>query len=237
MRSVVAAGVLLVLLAAGCGSVSDESAGLARGTRSSAPPSYDRNELAAQTRKALMAPDAVTGLDGPVRTAEVVDGHFTTAYYCFNHPNDEGRSGHVGHERRWTTPTVTISHVVHGYYRKTAFDAVAQVRTSIREACGSFAVSGRSKMYTDGRAEGGDNVKYELLGPVDFANPAGAEDSIGQCHKESYRSGQQRVVCAAYLGRENLVSAVFVSAGMNEAAARTKLLQIIPTAATVLAAT
>jgi hypothetical protein len=63
------------------------------------------------------------------------------------------------------------------------------------------------------------------------------EDSIGRCQKETYpATGQQRIVCAAYLGYKNMVSAVFVSAGMDEPAAKAKLLQIIPTAAAALTA-
>jgi hypothetical protein len=127
----VLAGVLTALVAAGCGAAFGEPAGVARGVRPSASPRYDRNELAAQTKRALMAQDAVNGLAGPVRFAEVLDGDFVTSFYCAVFPNDEGRTGHVGHERQWSTPSLLVSNVVHGYYRKTGVEGVDQTRTDL----------------------------------------------------------------------------------------------------------
>jgi hypothetical protein len=90
-------------------------------------------------------------------------------------------------------------------------------------------------MYSDDRVEFDETIGYDLLGVVEYATPGGVEESYGRCMRETYPSGVQRVVCFAYLGRGNLLSILFVTAGQDEAAGRAKLLQIIPIAAAALA--
>jgi len=239
MRSMVVAVVLVAMVLAGCGS--GGSGGLVRAAGSSPtasasePPPVDRAEMAAQARKLLMAQEALLDIAGPTRAQDTLDGDFVTSYYCNMYASNEGRTGHVAHERRWYTAHYSVAQVAHTYYRKSGAEAVREARAGVQRRCSEYAVT-YGKTHTDDRANPGDNVRYQLLGPVAFDKPGGVEDAFAACEQETQLSGKQWVVCGAYLGRKNLVSAVFVTAGLDEAATKATLLQIIPKAATALVA-
>jgi hypothetical protein len=239
MRLVGVTSVLAVVVLAGCGVASGESDGFARqaarpsptATPSTTPP-FDREDLFARTKKVLMAQADLLDVGGPTRAFEMLDGDFLTTQYCGAYPNNEGTSGHVAHQRVWVTSAFTVSGVAHGYHRKTAREAVREARESLQR-CPSSQVRCCS-MFTDSWTEIDSAVRYDILDPVEFTTPNGIEDSVGRCVRETSPTNGQRVVCLAYLGLGNLVSAVFVSAGLDEATARAKLLLIIPKAASAL---
>jgi hypothetical protein len=238
MRQMVVVGVLAAAVLAGCDAASGGPDGFARraarpsptATPSALPP-FDREDLSVQVKKALMAQAELLDVGGPTRASDLLDQDFLTTQYCGAFPSNEGRTGHVAHERVWTTSAFTVSNVAHGFHLKTGADAVREARASLQ--CTSYQAHYYS-VYTDARKEVEDIVRFDMLGPVEFATPSGIEDSVGRCMKERYPTAEQRVVCVAYLGRKNLVSIVFVCAGLDEATARAKLLLIIPKAASAL---
>jgi hypothetical protein len=230
----VALVVALVLTGCSFGSHGGLARGVARPTpqATSSEPPYDRQVLAAQTKRALMAHEALLGVGGPTRAAEVLDEEHPTSRICNGNTQNEGRTGHVAQERVWATSSFTAFNVAHGYNRKTGAEAVGQVREAAGR-CTSFR-DNYFPMYSDERSDTFENVSYDMLGVVEFPAPGSVEDRYGGCLKETYLSGAQRVVCFAYLGRKNLLSAIYVTAGMDQAAAQAKLLQIIPIAAAAL---
>jgi hypothetical protein len=237
MRLIGFVAVLAAVMLAGCASGNGDGVArqVARPTPTATPsskPPFDRDVLSAQTKRVLMAQAALLNVGGPTRAAENLDGDFLLTRLCGAYPNQEGRTGHVAHERVWTTNAFVVSNVAHGYHLKTGVEAVDEARAAA-EKCPSFH-SNYFTMYTDARADDNDNIGYDLLGVVEFATPGGVEESYGRCMKETYPSGTQRVVCFAYLGRGNLVSVLFVTAGLDEAAGKAKLLQIVPIAAAAL---
>jgi len=240
MRLVVVAGVVAITVLAGCGIGSGGSDGFARraarpsptATRSTEPP-FDREVLSAQTKRVLMAQADLLDVGGPTSALDHLDEDYLTTHICGGYPSNEGRTGHVTHERVWTTSAFTVVNVAHGYHLKTGAEGVKEAREGLQR-CTSYKDQ-YFMSYTDARLEFDEWVQYDLLGVVEFATPAGVEDSVGRCMKETYpATGTQRVVCLAYLGRKNLLSIVFVIAGLDEATARAKLLQIIPKAASAL---
>ena len=232
MRPMVIAVALVALVLAGCGSGSE---GVARkpappSSTASEPPPLDREELSAQTKRLLLPQEALLDVAGPTRAVDTLDGDFATSYYCNSLPTNEGRTGHVAHERRWYTGNFSVAQVAHGYYRKTGAEAVREARAGAERRCSSYAIT-VFKTHSDDRATPDANVKYELLSVVEFDKPAGTEESFGICERETQASGRQWVVCTAYLARKNLLQVVFVTAGVDEAATRLKLLQVVPKAA------
>jgi hypothetical protein len=239
MRLMGIAGVLAAVVLAGCGIASGGSDGFARQAARPSPtatPSttapFNREDLAAQTKKVLMAQADLLDLGGPTRALDVLDGNFLTTQYCGTYPNHEGGTGHVAHQRLWVTSAFTVSGVAHGYHLKTGREALREARESLQR-CTSYEAR-CCWMFTDPWTEIDSAVHYDILGPVEFATPNGIEDSVGRCVRETSQTNGQRVVCLAYLGLKSLVSAVFVSAGLDEATARAKLLLIIPKAASAL---
>jgi hypothetical protein len=231
------AALAAALVLAGCASGNTD--GVARRVERPTPeatpsqPPFDRDVLAAQTKRVLMAQAALLEIGGPTRADETLDKDFFTTMLCGAYPNNEGRTGHVAHGRVWTTNAFTVSNVAHGYHLKTGIEAVREARASA-EDCPAFHSNFPSFMYTDARSEPDDNIGYDMLGVVEFAKPGGVEESYGRCMKETYPAGVQRVVCFAYLGRKNLLSILFVTAGMDEVAGKAKLLQVIPVGAAAL---
>jgi hypothetical protein len=231
MRSIVLAVALAVAVLAGCGSGTE---GVARqaappSPTTSEPPPFDREELSALTKKLLLPQEALLDVAGPTRAVDKLDGDFATSYFCNAYPANEGRTGHVAHERSWYA-AFSVAQVAHGYYRKTGAEAVQEARAGVQRRCSSYAVT-YFKTHSDDRQEAGDNVKYELLEPLQFDKPDGVEDAFGTCERETHVSGRQWIVCVAYLGRKNLATAIFATADQDEAATRAKLLQVIPKAA------
>ena len=61
-----------------------------RATPSESP--FDREVLAAQTKRVLMAQEALLDLGGPTRAAELLHADFSTTMLCEAYANNEGRT-------------------------------------------------------------------------------------------------------------------------------------------------
>jgi hypothetical protein len=230
MRTTIFAGLFVLALTSGCGTVLDQPDAVARrasaapsATASSAPP-FDREALSARVKKVLMAPGAMVSVGVVGRPEDELDATYTTSEYCNLRVLGEGTYSHVAHLRSWGSSSVTVYQTAHGYDGLTAKDAVDATRRNAQN-CTTYEVR-----YSDGR------VKFELLDEVDLGTVAGVDGAYARCHKRTSDTGQSSIACEAHLGRGKLLSDILVYSGGTVASASAKLRQIVPIAAAVLAA-
>ena len=196
----------------------------------SAGPSGDgfhREDVSELVKKALMAREALVGVGIPGNSRDDLDEDFPTSAFCGLVPANEGRTGHVAHERNWAATDFLVSNTAHIYYRKTGAEAIAEARDN-SQRCETYSL----------RYASGDTAVVHVLAPVEFPTPAGVDASFGRCFTEKAEGYDPEISCAIYLGRKQMASVVLLYGAPvgAEAAIRAKLLQIVPIAAAALAA-
>lgn len=229
MRTTLLAGLFVLALTAGCGTVLDGPDAVARratespsATASSAPP-FDREALSARVKKALMAPGAMVSMGVVTKPEDDLDTDETTSEYCNLRVLGEGTYNHVAHMRSWRkSPGVTVFQTTHGYSDFTGKDAVDKTR-QYAQNCTTYVLP-----HSD--------VKIELLDEVQLGTVAGVDAWYARCHKRTYGTEPPAIACEAHLGRGTLLTDIMVYSGDTLAAASAKLRKIVPIAAAALAA-
>lgn len=229
MRKIGVVLVLAALVAAGCGDASADRPEPAAATpsQSSATPSpvptVDRATVQAKATAAMMAPDAVRGIDS-FTFADEDTRPYAYDNFCGKGVTADRAGVAAAHRRMWKGDATNLIQVVHANASVAGTAVLDQIRTHMaacstyRETCASHCAA------------------ITVLGPLDPGPLAGVDSTVGSCEKWEPVGDDVFVRCVVYLARGTTVT--FLSSnGWTRDASTTMMRKVLPIAAAALART